>query len=85
MGNMRLLDATCRVSLAAYLHDLGKFAERARLESDPDRRATHEQLYSPRHETGGRTWYSHKHAAYTALAWDLIERSFLLALRLFHR
>lgn len=27
-----LLDASTRVSLAAYLHDLGKLAERARLE-----------------------------------------------------
>ncbi len=26
------MDASCRVALAAYLHDLGKFAERARLE-----------------------------------------------------
>lgn len=25
------LNAACRVALAAYLHDLGKFAERARI------------------------------------------------------
>jgi len=31
-----LLNASCRVALAAYLHDLGKFAERARLEVSPD-------------------------------------------------
>jgi CRISPR-associated protein Csm1 len=76
MDTSDLLDATCRVALAAYLHDLGKFAERARLDADQDRIDTHVQLYCPRHENGGRVWYSHKHAAYTAIAWDLIERAF---------
>lgn len=76
MDDKRLLDASCRVALAAYLHDLGKFAERARLDADKERLATHEQLYCPRQEVGGRTWYTHKHAAYTALAWDFIERRF---------
>ncbi|AGA33129.1 CRISPR-associated protein, Csm1 family [Thioalkalivibrio nitratireducens DSM 14787] len=71
-----LLDASCRVALAAYLHDLGKFAERARLEVPPDRLDTHLTQYCPYHEAGGRGWHSHRHAAYTALAWDLIERRF---------
>ena len=74
MKTRKLLDASCRVALTAYQHDLGKFAERARLNTDPERLFIHEQLYCPRREAGGR--YTHKHAAYTALAWDLIERRF---------
>lgn len=71
-----LQDATCRMALAAYLHDLGKFAERARLATDDSKRELHEQMYCPRREDKGRVWHTHKHAAYTVLAWDLIERRF---------
>ena len=71
-----ILDASCRVALAAYLHDLGKFAERARLPVDNDRLDAHLTLYCPYHEREGRSWHSHKHAAYTAYAWELIERCF---------
>jgi CRISPR-associated protein Csm1 len=70
------MDASCRVALAAYLHDLGKFAERARLEVTADALDAHLTLYCPWHESGGRGWHSHRHAAYTALAWDLIEQQF---------
>jgi CRISPR-associated protein Csm1 len=73
MDQKSLLDASCRVALAAYLHDLGKFAERARLEAHDDRLETHLQLYCPRQEAGGKVWYTHRHAAYTALAWELVE------------
>jgi CRISPR-associated protein Csm1 len=41
------LNATCRVALAALLHDLGKFAERARIDCDPERLATWKQLDCP--------------------------------------
>ena len=71
------LAASCRVALAAYLHDLGKFAERARLSVPPDVLAAHKTHYCPWHTTdkGGKNGYhSHIHAAYTALAFDLIER-----------
>lgn len=71
-----MLDASCRVALAAYLHDLGKFAERAKLPAEEDTLAAHVTQYCPYHEKGGRRWHSHKHAAYTALAWDLVERRF---------
>lgn len=71
-----LLDASCRVALAAYLHDLGKFAERAKLDVPTERLDAHLTQYCPYHEAGGRGWHSHRHAAYTALAWDLIERRF---------
>ena len=65
----QLLNASCRVALAAYLHDLGKFAERARLEVGADALAAHKTQYCPWHATtpGGKTGYhSHVHAAYTA-------------------
>ncbi len=70
------LDASCRVALAGYLHDLGKLAERARIEEaevkDADGLSAaerHKQLYCPRWD--GR--WTHVHAAYTAIALDLIE------------
>ena len=75
MDDNKLLDATCRVAFSAS-HDLGKFAERARLRWTTTKREHHEQMYCPRREEGGRVWYTHKHAAYTALAWDLIEQAF---------
>jgi len=53
METRTLLDSSCRVAFSAYLHDLGKFEERARLGVDPDRLHTHEQMYCPRHESGG--------------------------------
>lgn len=68
-----LLDASTRIALAAYLHDLGKLAERARLEIPDEQLDIHVQLYCPRHDQNGRQWYSHKHAAYTALAFGTIE------------
>lgn len=71
-----LLEASCRVALAAYLHDLGKFAERARMPVSNDQLEAHLTQYCPYHEAGGRGWHSHRHAAYTALAWDVIEKRF---------
>ena len=72
------LAASCRVALAAYLHDLGKFAERARLSVPPDALAAHKTQYCPWHttdKTGKNGYHSHIHAAYTALAFDLIEHN----------
>ena len=68
------LNAACRVAFAALMHDLGKFAERAAIFSDHPSLETHEQLYCRRHELNGRFWYTHKHAAHTALALDEIEK-----------
>lgn len=70
------LDAASRIALAAMLHDLGKFAERARPEDisgNEARLADHEQMYCPRKMAGSKFWYTHKHAAWTALALDAIE------------
>ena len=72
-----LLAATCRVALAAYLHDLGKFAERARIEVPKDALDAHKTQYCPFHTTdkGGKNGYhSHVHAAYTGLAFDVVEK-----------
>ena len=68
-----LLEPSARVALAAFLHDLGKFAERAAIDLPQAQLDDHLQLYCPRHEAGGRQWYTHRHAAYTALAMDLME------------
>ncbi len=68
--------ATAKVAFAAYLHDLGKFAERARLNIPDEKLQTHIQLYCPPHFADGKPTggYTHKHAAYTALAWDILEQ-----------
>jgi CRISPR-associated protein Csm1 len=69
-----LHDATTRVALAAYLHDLGKFAERAGAHAKDPRLDAHLTLYCPFHEEAkGHGWHSHRHAAHTALAFDTIE------------
>lgn len=67
-----MLNATTKVAFAAYLHDLGKFAERARMEVGQEKLESHIQLYCPKNFEKG--FYTHKHAAYTALAWDIIEQ-----------
>jgi CRISPR-associated protein Csm1 len=78
MSEMGLLEAGCRVALDGLLHDLGKFAERARIpeaqEKDTDgntRRDINVGLYCPRGKDGQHT---HIHAAYTAIAFDLLEK-----------
>lgn len=68
-----MLDAGSRVALAGLLHDLGKFAERARLDFPQDKVDAHVTLYCPFRQEGG--YHSHKHAAYTGLAFDLVEQN----------
>ena len=78
MRNTDLLAASCRVALAAYLHDLGKFAERARMDVPKDALDTHKTQYCPFHTTdkGSKNGYhSHIHAAYTGFAFDLVEQT----------
>lgn len=69
------LRASCRVALAGLLHDLGKFAERAGLAVESALLDNNVHQYSPYHQKHPRDrgWFSHKHAAYTALAFDRIE------------
>ena len=76
MRESDLLAASCRVSLAAYLHDLGKFAERARIDVPKDALDAHITQYCPQRFNGPsdkRGYHTHKHAAYTGLAFDLVE------------
>jgi len=75
--NSERLEASSRVALAALLHDLGKFAERARIreamqedEAGLSRRDVEVQSYCPPYQ--GRA--THIHAAYTAIGLDLLER-----------
>ncbi len=70
-SSYNLLEATSRVALAAMLHDIGKFAERARIEVDPDRLNTHKNIYCPSFQTH----YSHVHAAYSALVIEELEQT----------
>ncbi|MDR2503940.1 MAG: type III-A CRISPR-associated protein Cas10/Csm1 [Deltaproteobacteria bacterium] len=68
---MNLLDSSSRVAFAAMIHDLGKFAQRA---DDPAASRFAALLdgnihtYCRRQNNGG--YFSHRHAAYTALAFD---------------
>ena len=78
MRDSDLLAASCRIALAAYLHDLGKFAERARFEVPKDALEAHKTQYCPFRTTdaGGKNGYhTHVHAAYTGLAFDVVEQS----------
>jgi CRISPR-associated protein Csm1 len=78
MQNPDLLAASCRVALAAYLHDLGKFAERARIDVNKEALAAHKTQYCPFHtfEPKGKNGYhTHVHAAYTGLAFDIVEQT----------
>lgn len=76
MTNDALISASSRVALAAFLHDLGKFAERARIEAAYEKDAEgnlraeiNKQMYCPSYNGN----YTHVHAAYTAIGMDLIE------------
>ena len=73
MSNNDLLEASSRIALAAFLHDLGKFAERAAIDVPAETLDANLHQYSPFHQRGPRNWFSHRHAAYTAVAMDLIE------------
>lgn len=59
------------MALAAMLHDIGKFAERAAIDVDKNTLDSNKQLYSRFQQTGG--YFTHIHAAYTGIAIDLIE------------
>ncbi len=67
---MNFSDPSTRVALAAFLHDIGKLAERAGIDH-AGRLDAHKTLYCPWHADGG--YHSHVHAAYTGIAWDMLE------------
>ena len=71
-----LLRSSCRIAFAAFLHDLGKFAERARIDVSSERLEINKQLYCPHRKahTDAKGRFTHIHAAYTGIAMDIIER-----------
>ena len=71
-------EQSSRVALAAFLRDMGKFTERARIDVNEEALETNKQLYSPPREkfTDAMGYFSHEHAAYTAVAMDLLQRKF---------
>lgn len=75
MSMSSLLEQSSRIALAAFLHDLGKFAERARIPVNSQTLEDNKQLYCPHPKafTDAKGYFTHVHAAYTGLAMDLIE------------
>ena len=69
--NKQIMDASSRIALAALLHDLGKMAERGRIPTSKETLDNNKHLYCPFHKDGG--WFSHVHAAYSAIGIDLVE------------
>lgn len=62
---------SCRVAFAALIHDIGKFAERAKIDISPELKDGNIQTCCPFKDGH----HSHIHAAYTGIAIDAIERS----------
>lgn len=55
-------DTVYKIAIAAYLHDIGKFAERADMPLDRKSIDINQSLFQPQYH--GK--YTHKHALYTA-------------------
>lgn len=70
-SNEALADSS-RVALAAYLHGLGKFAQRAALKLPPEQLAAYQKRYCPWRANGKSGYHTHTHAAYTRPAFELI-------------
>ena len=71
-----LLAQSSRIALAAFLHDLGKFAERGKISDDQITIDSNKHLYCPTQKKFTDDKYvrfTHVHAAYTGLAMDVIE------------
>ena len=66
-----MIDSSARVTLAAFMHDLGKLAERARIDVGRSDLDGNKQVYCPWALKGG--YHTHIHAAYTGIAWDQLE------------
>lgn len=73
-----LCEQSSRIALAAFLHDMGKFAERARIDVNKETLEINKQMYCPHRKafTDATGYFTHVHAAYTAVAMDLLERKF---------
>ncbi len=69
---------SCRVAFAALIHDIGKFAERAKIEISEEKRNGNIHVCCPFNSQYGK--HTHIHAAYTGIALDTIEK-FLPAIK----
>ena len=67
-----LLEASCRVAFSGLIHDIGKFAERAKIEISPSERNNNIHLYCPYNSE--HNYHSHIHTAYTGVAIGIIEK-----------
>lgn len=67
-----ILESSCRVAFTAYLHDIGKFAERAKIAVPQEQLDIAKQLHCPKWDER----YSHIHAAYTSIAFEALESYF---------
>jgi CRISPR-associated protein Csm1 len=76
MSKEEILQASCRMALAGFLHDIGKFAERAKITVEPQMLEDNKQRYCPHHKNyeKDKGWFSHVHAAYTGMAVDILEK-----------
>ena len=78
MSDKNVLHASCRMALAAYLHDLGKFAERARIPQANDKvddvGNTRAEIEKQNNCPSYNDRHTHVHAAYTAIGIDLLEK-----------
>lgn len=63
---------SCRVAFAALIHDIGKFAERAKIDISDEKKTGNIHVCCPFNQYGRHT---HIHAAYTGMAIDIIEKS----------
>ena len=57
-------DTIYKIAIAGFLHDIGKFAERADMPVSKEYLNNNAGLYQPYYKTQNR--YTHKHAVYTA-------------------
>lgn len=59
-----LLYPSCRVAFAALIHDIGKFAERAKIDIPQEKKEANKHVFCPFNAEGRPT---HVHAAYTGM------------------
>lgn len=69
---MNLSEPSARIALCSLLHDLGKLAERAGLDTQ-GRLDAHKTLYCPKAPEDKGGYHTHVHAAFTGIAWDALE------------
>lgn len=67
-----LLIQSCRMAFSALIHDIGKFAERAKINISAEDKENNIHIFCPYNKE--HQHHSHIHAAYTGIAIDMIEK-----------